>query len=158
VSREVDLTRAKRLVLALPFLLCACGKSSNPVVSNPTPTPTTPPSSCQQETLASGKAPIDPQAVLYTAFTLKAAGRVDVTIDWTRALATMRLAIVTGPCDDFKTGNCTKLLDVKSPPKPAKGSVALSPDTYNVVLESQSNFKDEVSYTIVRSDAGCPLP
>jgi hypothetical protein len=155
---EALLAPAKRLVYLLPFLLTACGGSGNPAISNPTPQPTATASSCTQDVLAQGVAPIPAQAVLYTAFTLKTAGRVDVQIDWTRAEATMRIAIVTGPCDDIKTDNCTRLLDVESPPKPAKGSVALAAGTYNVALVSESNFRDEISYSVVRSDASCPLP
>jgi hypothetical protein len=142
----------------LPFLLTACGSTGNPVVSNPTPVPTATTAVCTQDVLAQGKAPIPAQAVLYTEFTLKSAGRVDVSIDWTRAEATMQIAILTGPCDNFKAGNCTALLDVKSPPKPALGSVTLAAGTYNVVLVSESNFQDQISYSIVRSDASCPLP
>jgi hypothetical protein len=142
----------------LPLSLLACGKDGTPTGGNATPAPTATTSTCKQEILTQGTAPIPAQAVLFTAFTLKTAGRVDVSIDWTRAEATMRIAIVTGPCDDFKAGNCTKLLDVKAPPKPATGTITLPADTYSVALESQSNFQDQLSYSIVRSDAACPLP
>ena len=34
----------------------------------------------------------------------------------------------------------------------------LPPGTYSVAFESQSNFRDEITYSVLRSDAGCPLP
>jgi hypothetical protein len=161
--REAALARARYLIFVLPILFSACGQTDNPAGgSNPTPTaaPTATVTACQGQTLLKGTAPIPAQAVLFTEFTLKASGRVDVSIDWTRADATMRIAIVQGQCNanDFKANTCTKLLDVKAPPKPAKGSVNLVADTYSVAFESQSNFKDMLSYSVVRADAGCPVP
>jgi hypothetical protein len=161
--REAALARARHLILALPFVLSGCGQNDNPVGgSNPTPTaaPTATVTACQGQTLLKGSAPIPARAVLFTEFTLKASGRVDVSIDWTRTDATMRIAIVQGQCnaDDFNANTCTKLLDVKAPPKPAKGSVNLVADTYSVAFQSQSNFNDTITYTVVRADAGCPVP
>jgi hypothetical protein len=158
---EAFLVPLKRLVYALPFLLAACDDNGNPAGSNPTPRPTaTTAVACQQETLLQGVAPIPARALLFTELTVKTAGRVDVSIDWTRADATMRVVIITGACntDDFRANTCTKLLDVKAPPKPARGTVTLPADTYSVAFESQSSFQDQLSYTIVRSDASCPLP
>src|SRR3954469_24147091 len=101
----------KRLMYVWPLLLAACGSNDNPAGSNGTPTAApTATVACQGQTLIKGTAPIPPQAVLFTEFTLKTSGRVDVAIDWTRADATMRVAIVQGQCnaDDFKANTCTK--------------------------------------------------
>jgi hypothetical protein len=153
-------TRAGILVYLLPFMVAGCGKSSTTSFTT-TPAPTaSPTAACAQDTVIAGTVPIPVQAVLFTELKLTAAAHLTATLDWTRSLSTMRLAIVTGDCngDDFKANTCLKLLDASAPPKPATGSADLPAGTYSVAIQNQSNFRDTVTYSVVRASVGCPAP
>ena len=149
-----------RTLVFAAVALCACESAPTTTVITPTPVPTATAPSCPQTTLLTGAVPFASKTVGFTSLFAKAAGRLDLTLDWTHAENTMAIAVVDGACnpDYFVAGRCRVLLKVTPPPKPVKGSVAVAAGEYSLAIQNDGRLEDRITYTAILSDKTCPLP
>ena len=140
------------LVAGLPG--CGGSGSSGPtVVITPTPVP------CNRSTLLQGSFSLPENTGDFETITTTTTGRLDLTLDWTFPSSDMGLFVSQGPCDldQLKAGACSLLLQLISPPKPLKGSIAsLAAGTYGVIIANVNSVPEAVSASVVLSSSTCP--
>ena len=152
-ARSSSLASAGLLLIVLSG--CGGGGGSTGAPSTlPTPVP------CTQNVVFQGSASGFPaHAADFETFTTTTTGRLDVTLDWTHSSSFMGVFVFQGPCSftQFKAGACSYLLQMSSPPKPLKGSVASLPaGSYGLIVVNGSDAKESISTQLVLSSSSCP--
>ena len=94
-------------VAAAVSVLPGCGSSTTPTPI-PTPAPTPPPP-IVETIVSSGSGTVPNRVLAFIPFTTSAAGRIDVTVDWTFATNDVHVYLVRGDCtfEQFVARQCT---------------------------------------------------
>lgn len=144
-------------LLCLPFGACG-GSSSSP--SAPTPVAVATPQPCAQTVLFQGSGEVPSGTLLNMPVTATAAGRLDVTADWTLTTNPVGLYIAQGACslDQFNARSCNFLLRVEPGPKPLKGSATVQTGNYTVFMANFGARGDSGTMQIVMSTGSCAAP
>jgi hypothetical protein len=158
--RKIDFDRRLLIAVALAAPLAGCGSDSN---DTPTTGTSTTGSNCTQTVVgsATGSA-VDPASRSTVAFTTTAAGRLDITVDWTDASNPLGAYVVqAGSCsiDQFNAGSCTFATQSQTGGKPRLLSVAnAAAGSYELLLVNTSKTASEsVSAQVVLSQgSSCP--
>jgi hypothetical protein len=144
------------IVLCAVFAACGGGGSTTPTpVASNTPRP------CTHNVLAQGQGPLPGESLGAVAFTTLAAGRIDVTVDWTDAASAIGVYVVQVAigCDlqELSEGACTFVLESNpSSVKPRKVSVSAPVGSYELLIANFSPNDESVAVQIVLSLGECP--
>jgi hypothetical protein len=154
-AEPFDGTRALSVAagLALAVSLWSCGGSgspggpSTPIPPAPTPTPPV--------VVGQGGGPLEAGDVGMEQITTNAAGRLDVTVDWTFATNDIDVLITRGVCsfDQLENGQCNiAAFSVSATAKPERISVSgAAAGTYTLFVENLGPGDDSASYQVVLS-------
>jgi hypothetical protein len=151
-------SRRSLATVVIGVALGACGGGSS---STPTPLPSSTPNPCVQSVDAQAQGPIGAMSVGAVPFTTLAAGRVDVTVDWTLADSQVGVYIVQVAvgCDLEKLSAQACNFLVASPPssvKPRKVSVPAAAGIYELLIANFSSNQEAVTAQVVLSLGTCP--
>jgi hypothetical protein len=153
-STPVDVRHSIALAAGLSLVLglWGCGGSSGGPSPIPTPVPTpTPPVVVSQ-----GGGPIEAGfIVMAQPIVTTAAGRLDVTVDWTFASNDIDVLIARGACsfDQFDNGQCNiAAFSISTTAKPERISVSgAAAGLYTLFVENFGPGDDSASYQVVLS-------
>jgi len=143
--------------LIMALLLPACGGSSSPTTPA-TPAPT--PNPCTQTTLVQVDGAVAARTLGRVPFSATAAGRLDVTVDWTFATSPIGIYVVSaGTCTiaQFNADTCAYLARSETTVKPRKFSVAnVTAGNYELMAANFSDVDESISGQVVLSSTTCP--
>jgi hypothetical protein len=139
-----------RLALACAVLfLPACGGDS-PTAPPPTTLPPPPPAPV---VVAQGSGALPAEDIRFVQFTTTAAGRLDITVDWTFASNDVDFALVRGLCDgeDLLDGTCPPLgLTESVTAKPERLSIAgATAGQYTLFFANFGDRDDSIAYQVL---------
>lgn len=150
-------TVAALALLAIAAVPWGCGGSSSstsptPVAAVPTPTP------CAQTALFQATGTMPAGTLMNQPTPVPAAGRLDITADWTLTTNPVGLYVVQGACDlaAFNARACNFLMRVEPGAKPLKGSAQVQVGTYLVMLANFGSREDSGAINVVLSTGSCP--
>jgi hypothetical protein len=146
-------------------LLSGCGGGGSPTTAtSPTPTPT--PTPCTQAVIFSGQGQLPASSADYEDFTTSAAGRLDISLDWTFTSSMMAVVVVRAgscPFDQLQAGTCTFLVQGGGPgtgvppgTKPLKISTPnFAAGAYNLIILTATTQDESASIQVVLSQGSC---
>jgi hypothetical protein len=143
--------------LLMALLLPGCGSSSPTAVPTPAPTPTP----CTQTNVLQVDGSVPARSLAHApAFSVSAAGRLDITVDWTFAASSIGVYLVTaGGCsvDQFNAQTCTFLARSEITTKPRRFSVPnTAAGNYELLVANFGTQDESISGQVVLSSATCP--
>jgi hypothetical protein len=144
------------LLASMAALLPACGGGGG--ASGPTAVPT--PTSCTQTVLFQGNADLDAGFAAGQEFTVTAATRLDVIVDWTFSQSPMGIYVFQGTCnlDQFTARTCNFV--VASEPslsKPRRASAPnVAPGSYTLLIANFGQLNESLAAQVIASSATCP--
>jgi hypothetical protein len=142
-------------LLAVSLPSCGGGSTGPTVVPTPQPTPT--PCTQTQVGIATGAVPAE--TVAGVDFTTTAAGRIDVTLDWTFPTSPIGMYLFRANTCDFTQFNSCPFL-IRSDPttvKPRRASAENQPaGAYELIVVNFSDRDESLAGQIVLSQGSCP--
>jgi hypothetical protein len=142
--------------LIATLLLPGCGGDSTPTTpATPAPTPTP----CTQSTVLQVNGAVPAFAGGSVQFTTTAAGRLDITVDWTFAATPLGVYLFNADScsEDQFPDACTFLIRSETTVKPRKVSLPnAAARSYELLVVNYSDTDESVSGQVVLSSPTCP--
>ena len=132
---------------AIAVVLTACGGSSSSPTTQPTPTPRPAPT---PELVSQGGAAVCGACGYWFYFTLRTAGTVTITVDYTYPDSTVWLWLATGHCtyEMSEAGQCSWTANSRSTEKPRKLTLSLVAGEYTLVLDNRTDRNEAMSFQV----------
>jgi hypothetical protein len=153
---EVSMNARTLAVLLACALLPSCGSDRN---NNPTPVPTptpVPPAVSTVVSTGSGSVPV--RILAFIPFSTTAAGRLDVTVDWTFATNDVDVYLVRGACvfEQFVANQCAvATFSESASAKPERLTLSgAAAGSYELLIGNRGPTDESVAFQVVLTTGG----
>ncbi len=141
---------------AIGIVACECGT----VVCDPLPSPTPPGAACTRTVVLAPHGALAARTVASEPFSTGAAGRLEVTVDWTFPSSEIGVYVVSGSCspEALAAGSCTLVLESGpsgAKPRRAVSTAVVAPGAYTLFVANDSARDESVALQVVLAQGDC---